>query len=182
MGRYVSTTLAEHVWPIAELVQKGLADRTTYSLARKIAEGRPDTHIDGMPAVEAWGMYHYLPEEGAYEGQYWEAAIRRVWGFMVLNIGYAPDPASFELNMSLELSLDAGEGDCDDMVIALATLLKALDFNVEGRVVSLDDEWYGHIYLRVFTPVGWMALDPTVRNALPGWEYPRPKAVVDFDL
>lgn len=182
MSRFYSTSLAEHVWPIAQLVQKGLADRQTYTLAKKIADGRPDTYIDGMPAVEAWGMFHYLPEEGASPDQYWETAIRRVWGFIVLNVGYSPDPAEFELNMTLELSLDAGEGDCDDMVIALATLLKALDFNVEGRVVSLRGDWYEHIYLRVFTPVGWMALDPTVRNALPGWEYTRVQAVVDFDL
>lgn len=182
VARFYSESLEEHIYPIVQLTYEGLADRQVYTLARKITEGRPDTYVDGMPAVRAWQMTHFIPEEGPSDSPDWETAIRRIWGFLVLNVDYAPDPEDFELNMSLELTLDAGEGDCDDMVIALATLLKALEYEVEGRVVSLDDDWWSHIYLRVRTPVGWVTLDPTVRNALPGWEYPKIKAVADFAI
>lgn len=81
----------------------------------------------------------------------------------------------------------AGAGDCDDGVIVFASLLKTAGFKrVRGRVVSVDAKAYGHIYTMVGMPATrsthLLALDPTVKGATPGWEYPKSKVVVDFEL
>lgn len=87
----------------------------------------------------------------------------------------------------LERVTTPGAGDCDDGVIVLGSLLKTAGFKkVRGRVVSVDGNNYGHIYTMVGMPANvptkLVALDPTVRGAVPGWEYPKSQVVVDFEL
>lgn len=80
-----------------------------------------------------------------------------------------------------------GAEDCDGVVIILASLLKAVGFRqVRARVVSTSAEFWEHVYTMVGLPMRQatqlLALDPTVRGAQPGWEYPKSKVVRDFIL
>ena len=80
-----------------------------------------------------------------------------------------------------------GAGDCDDATILLVSMLKAVGFrNCRARIVSTDEEFWAHVYTMVGIPRTQshtlIALDPTVRGAVPGWEYPRARAVEDFIL
>lgn len=81
----------------------------------------------------------------------------------------------------------AGAGDCDDACIVLGTLLKAARFKtVRARVVSTDAVNWGHVYAVVGMPMRipseLVALDPTVKGSIPGWEYERSKVLADFEL
>lgn len=65
---------------------------------------------------------------------------------------------------------------CDDQVVTMGALLKALGFQVKARVVSTNKEFWEHVYLAVGLPKGrypshWIPLDATVQGAIPGWEY-----------
>lgn len=80
-----------------------------------------------------------------------------------------------------------GAEDCDGATIILVALHKAAGFrNCRARIISTDEEYWEHVYPMVGVPMTQshtlIALDPTVRGAVPGWEYPRAKAVHDFIL
>lgn len=80
-----------------------------------------------------------------------------------------------------------GAGDCDDATILVVALHKAAGFrNCRARIVSTDGEYWAHVYGIVGMPRTQsrelVAFDPTVKGAVPGWEYPRSRAVHDFIL
>jgi hypothetical protein len=82
---------------------------------------------------------------------------------------------------------DVTVSNCDDATILLAALHKAAGFkNVRARIVSTDAEYWEHVYTMIGLPrtqsSTFVALDPTVRGAIPGWEYDRARAVHDFIL
>lgn len=81
----------------------------------------------------------------------------------------------------------SGAGDCDDATVVFGALCKRAGFStVRARVISVDGEAFGHVYPVVGLPRKYptelVPLDPTVRNAVPGWEYEGGKVVQDFDL
>jgi hypothetical protein len=128
--------------------------------------------------VSAWGNHyrlglrlpHHTPGDPLSE-------IRAFWNFVVLNIEYTPDPPEYDLFCTLRVMLDAHAGDCDDMTIAFGTLLRAVGFqNVWARVISQSGSHWEHVYAIVGvpkhgSPAEIVALDPTVKNAKPGWEF-----------
>lgn len=60
-------------------------------------------------------------------------------------------------------------GDCDDQVVLLGALLRAIGIESEPVVVSPDAGDYAHVLLRYRSPAsGWVTLDPITRNS-PGW-------------
>lgn len=76
---------------------------------------------------------------------------------------------------------------CDDFVIALGSMHRMLGFEgLVARVVSTNAESWEHVYLLVGypkrRPKKWVALDPTVRGALPGWQYEKITTTQDFPL
>ncbi len=77
---------------------------------------------------------------------------------------------------------------CDDMVIVFGALLTAVGFDhVYARVVSTDGDRWQHVYAMVGLPKRgrakeMVALDPTVTNAVPGWEYTKATHRRDFKL
>ncbi|MGH9896606.1 MAG: hypothetical protein ACREA0_32330 [bacterium] len=60
-------------------------------------------------------------------------------------------------------------GDCDDFVLLLGALYKALGFGVFLVAIGLADENLEHVYLHVVTPEGQVAADP-IRPEDFGWE------------
>ncbi len=190
VATFDSNNLEEHVAVIKRQVTRSLADPQTTRLANKIIRGAPDGRVRGPdgsehPIVRQWGDWFWLPELGP-AGEGWRAQVKRIWDFIVLNVRYEPDPDGFDQFLTLRYTLNASEGDCDDMVIALAALLKPLGYNVRGRVISVNGKTWEHIYALVHVPKTssryWLPLDPTVPNAVPGWQYDRIREARDFDL
>lgn len=88
---------------------------------------------------------------------------------------YVHDPVGKELvkdpaYMLRELA-ETGKiaSDCDDQVVLLAALLRAIGIEAEPVVVSGDSSTYSHVLLRYRSPkLGWTTLDPITKNAA-GW-------------
>lgn len=88
---------------------------------------------------------------------------------------YVHDPVGKELVKDPEYMLrelkESGSiaSDCDDQVVLLGSLLRAVGIEAEPVVVSPDDGTFTHVLLRYRSPkAGWTTLDPITRNA-PGW-------------
>jgi hypothetical protein len=182
-----SNNLDEHVALIARQVQRGLDDPETRRLAVKLVSGRADGERDGKPTVTAWGREYWMPRVDVCVQGNAECEVTVLWNFVVMNVRYVLDPDGYDLFATLKHTLEVGGGDCDDMVIALATLHRALGFaNVRARVVSTNAQAWEHVYLMVglpkTSPSRFIALDPTVKGAKPGWEYPSSTNKVDYKL
>lgn len=189
-----SEDLADHCQLIARQVQKSLEDPETRKLAVKIAGHRPDSYINengvAVPIVEAWGLQLYLPPVGASPcaAQNDVCEIQAVWNFLVANVRYVLDPDGYDLFCTLRRTLEAGSGDCDDMCIAFASLLRALGFaNVFARVVSTDGKRWAHVYPVVALPKSGsirriVPLDITVAGSVPGWQFKGISHQADYKL
>lgn len=182
-----TNSLDEHVALIARQVNRGLQDAETQKLAVKLISGRYDEMRDGKPVVIAWGKPYWMPQVPPCAQGNDECESTIFWNFVVLNIRYVLDPDGYDQFNTLRYTLEAGGGDCDDMVIALVTLHRAVGFvDCRGRVVSAGDSHWEHIYTMVGFPKArpkrLVALDPTVQGATPGWEYQSAKKRVDFRL
>lgn len=187
--------LDEHMALIKRQVNRSLDDPETRQLAVKITSGKPDawTQHQGAkwPVVRAWGEYFVLPDvqKGArpcaMRDEWCE--IVTIWNFVVANVRYVYDPSAYDLFCTAEYTLRAGGGDCDDMTILLASLLKSVGFEgVAARVVSTTGQKWEHVYALVGIPKDppkrWFALDPTVAGVVPGWEYKNVRDTRDFYL
>jgi predicted transglutaminase-like cysteine proteinase len=187
-----SEDLEDHVGVIRRQVERSLRDRETHTLAKKIVAGRAESFIaapdeTAIPLVWAWGLPHQLAVDQAALEPAREPLdqIVAVWNFVVLNVAYQYDPVigdTPEWCLTTRLTLDQRAGDCDDMVIVLASLLKALGFSVKARVVSTNQEAWQHIYAVVDHDGHELALDPVVRGAWPGFEYGGVTAHEDIPL
>ena len=184
-----SNSLDEHVALIARQVNRSLDDPETRRLAVKIVSGRPDGESKGRLTVDAWGKTFWMPQVEACAPQNDECESTLLWNFVVLNVRYVLDPDGYDLFSTLKHTLLTGGGDCDDMVIALAALHRSLGWrSVRARVVSTKGSHWEHVYTMVglpkanATPTRWVALDPTVKGAKPGWEYGSSTHRVDYDL
>jgi transglutaminase-like putative cysteine protease len=79
-----------------------------------------------------------------------------------------------ELLHSARRMLELRAGDCDDMTILLAAMLKAIGHPVRLVLVGFNPNRktvFTHIYLEAFCKGWWLPLDPTV-NRPPGWAPP----------
>lgn len=184
--------LEEHVALIRRQIQQSLADPATRSLAGAIVSGSFDSMVDprsgvSVPVVPFYGRWF----RGAPS---WEHArdvcgmrdyaceVTAIWNFIVLNVRYTQDQDGEDTYQTLRATLEMGAGDCDDMTIAFAALLKAVGFEqMTAEIVSLNGDTWDHIYPRVKLPGGrWLALDATEKGKLPGWEFSWPAAKQSF--
>lgn len=185
-------SLNEHVALIKRQVDESLSDDETVQLARKIVSGRPDG-VDKRtgPFLVAWGQRFKLSpakcSQGDTEEQIALCEINAIWNFWVLNVAYTEDPAGYDMFATVRYTLENHGGDCGWSTVGLSALLRAVGFrNLRARVVSTDAEFFEHVYAMVGVPKSrstkLLALDPTVKGAIPGWEYPGSKHVEEFIL
>lgn len=96
--------------------------------------------------------------------------IKRIFQFVVERMHYVADPNNVELVKSAKHTLlgESRYGDCDDLSVAVATLLMAKGYKVWFRTVAWKKETgkaFTHVYLMVLLPCGKLAmpLDPTMK-------------------
>lgn len=172
-----TNSLEDHMALMRRQVRRSLDDPETHKLARAIARGGT--------SVEAWGRTYRCTERACAKNDPC-GDIAQVWNFGVLNVRYVRDPDEFDLFCTVKETIEAGVGDCDDSAILQGALLKSLGFrDVRARVISVDGRRWAHVYAVTTAyhnggPL--IVLDPTVRDAVPGWEYQGAKAVRDFHL
>lgn len=187
-------TLPEHVALIRRQIEVGLSDPSTRMLAGAIVSGNFDSMQDprsgvAVPVVPFHGRWYRGAKDWAAARQVcgmrdYACEVTALWNFVVLNIRYTQDQAGEDTYQSLRATLEIGAGDCDDMTIAFATLLRAVGFEqVYARIVSMQGETWDHIYPIVVMPNGRrLVLDATEQGKLPGWEYLWSSAKQDFAL
>ena len=107
-----------------------------------------------------------------------ECEIRAVWDFVKKNVRYTFDSQDYDDFATLERTLQAGGGDCDDFVIVFTSLLAEAGFVTGARVIASDEgggDW-DHIYALAgicskSRPTRMVPLDATVEGKKPGWQY-----------
>ena len=179
---WTTRSLDEHVGLIKRQVDRSLSDGETRRLAVRIVSGTFDHVRDSRSGkeqvvVRAFGRNFLAPGGKVCKPRDEECEIEKIWDFVVLNVRYVYDPAEVDTFVTLKETLLMGGGDCDDSVVAFAALLKAIGFQIIGRVISTQDDPDRpvHIYplvgLPKDNPKRWVPLDMTVAGATPGWQY-----------
>lgn len=187
-------TLEEHVSLIQQQMHKGVQDSELRQLTLKVLGARPDDWAEDprtgetYPIAVAYGQQFILPKVPACAMKDDRCESQAIWDFTVLNVRYVLDPAGYDLFATPKYTLLAGGGDCDDMVILMGAMHRLAGFDhVAARIVSTNGRYWEHVYLLVGYPKTgqprtWVALDPTVKGAVPGWQYDRIKTHQDFLL
>ena len=99
----------------------------------------------------------------------WQREILTLFHFVRNNIRYTLDPDELELLATPERLLEIGAGDCDEMAMLLAALLKATGKPVRFLAVGFEAGDLSHVYVEVKNGDAWIPLDVTEPYA-PGWE------------
>ena len=100
------------------------------------------------------------------------------------NIRYTRDIHRVELLHSARRMLELRAGDCDDMTILLAAMIKSVGHPVRLALVGFNPrkkKLFSHIYLEAFHKGWWIPLDATVKHSM-GWAPPaHHKEIVEVD-
>jgi len=108
--------------------------------------------------------------EGA-RGHDFDSEIAALFQFVKDNITYRRDPVDQERVQDTRRTLfEFQSGDCDDKVVALASLLGTIGAKSRFVVCGYTSDNFHHVYLEVFNNGEWVSLDPTNERAEPGWE------------
>lgn len=172
-------------------VRKGVDDPAVYQLARHISAGgwevRPTKNGRKLCACVPFKGRWYLVAEPGYEPVLCQArahrcVAERVWDFTVLNVRYGNDTRNRDTYADISTTLGNQEGDCDDHTIVICTLLESLGYETRARVISLDGQYWAHVYPVVLIDGDWVAMDTTENRKTFGWESPDAVVFRDFDM
>lgn len=105
-------------------------------------------------------------------GHEFSCEIHTLFHYVRDQITYRRDPVNVEWIQDARRTIDYFRtGDCDDLVVCLASLLAALGHKSRFVCIGKDASNYSHVYLEVLTKSGrWLPLDPTPEQAPVGWE------------
>jgi transglutaminase-like putative cysteine protease len=101
----------------------------------------------------------------------WLAEITTLFDYVQSSIRYTLDTNNIEVIQSAKVTFSLGYGDCDDMCIALATILEIAGHSCAFLALGFDQvEDYTHVIVLVngAGETGWISLDPTESHE-PGW-------------
>lgn len=92
----------------------------------------------------------------------WIGQVRACYEFVRDSIRYCRDTFGAEGLQTARVTLELGQGDCDDKVIILCALLSALGHPCRMCAVKLDDEAeYSHVFAQTWIGNGWVTLETT---------------------
>lgn len=182
-------SLSDHARLIARQVDKSLMDPATRKLAVALASGThgfvnlPDGQgrLVSTPVLEYHGRVYRVASRQC-KARDDVCVISNVWNFLVLNVRYTGDIDTYDTYQDLRTTLEAGGGDCDDFTIAFGALLRALGIRVVQKIISLDGNYWAHVYPVAEVNGKPIPLDATEDGKRMGWEYPYAKTAVAFEL
>lgn len=140
--------------------------KTVGHVANLVKEGAKDFGVR-QKAIDI------LFESGIQPKDYW-GEIETLFEWVKRNVRYTRDIHRVELLHSARRMLELRAGDCDDMTILLAAMLKSIGHPVRLVLAGFNPKrkkLFTHIYLEVFHKGQWVALDPTVNRPM-GWAPP----------
>lgn len=130
----------------------GYAVGTLRAMQRMVAKGIEDP---GVRAIAA-----------QLKGRTIDETLQNDWKFLKRRIQYKPDPVDMESVMSARFTVGHGApGDCDDMAVAVATILHLQRIHCHFEAVEWRTDAYTHVIAVADTPSGPVPFDLTM-NAL----------------
>lgn len=171
MVQHPVKNIDERVAYIVQQVRKDSEDKEVITEARTILSGKCPTERGGL--------------EWCTEPKDWKGEIALLFAAVTnpnskLAMRYTRDHATIDLFGSSSLMRRLPAGDCDDFVIRLGALLRAVGYAVRARIVAPAGQprQWAHIYLMCGdepgnpSPSKWYALDPTEPQHGAFWEVP----------
>lgn len=148
--------------------------RTIREMVRLIQRGRADPEVRRL-AVEILRQAGARPRR---ERDQAEALFR----WVQRNVRYQRDPVGVEMLSDARTLLSRDlEGDCDDMSVALCSLLESVGIPSALRVGRRRGRW-AHVWVQAQTVDGDIDLDPSNDRAAPGWQPPGFEEVVTIPV
>ena len=135
--------------------------RTLQIMARLIDEFKTDITI----REKALSLVARLPPKN-YHGE-----IRALFNYVKNNIRYVRDIAGVETVAWPTKTMEYKQGDCDDKVTLLGSLLESIGFKTRLVAIGPRMGLFTHVYLQVFNAGEWISLE-TTEDVAPGWEPP----------
>lgn len=115
----------------------------------------------------------------------WGAEIRALHEFVRDEIRYLRDPVNMERVATPEMTLQIGQGDCDDKATLLAALLDSIGHPVRYVALAFNGQGFSHVLVE--TKIGntgndrrdWLPLETILDGKEAGWYPPgNPKRYV----
>jgi len=101
--------------------------------------------------------------------------VRTVFEFVRDGIRYVRDIYGVETLQTPLVTLDVGQGDCDDKATLLASMLESIGHPTRFIAVGFTSpDAFSHVYVETKVGPNWLPLDATVETARVGWRPPRP--------
>ncbi len=98
------------------------------------------------------------------------AEVNDLFTFVRDRIRYIKDINEVETVAAPQITLELGQGDCDDKVVLLASLLESIGHKTRSVALALQPGVFSHVILETKIGNRWVALDPTEPVQM-GW-YP----------
>jgi transglutaminase-like putative cysteine protease len=145
---------------LAELPDGAQGTRTTLQIMSALVG-----QFKANPRI--WELAHSLTQHLApkdFAGQ-----VRELHNYVRDQIRYVHDIRGIETVQTPTVTLDAGQGDCDDKATLLATLLESIGHATRFKAIGRVAGEFQHVYVQ--TPIGatWVSLD-TTHDVPAGWE------------
>lgn len=122
---------------MSRLVKQYRSSGTIRDTARNIVEGLPSQAFRD----EARALFHFVRDE----------------------IRYLGDVNEVETIQAPDVTLAAGQGDCDDKATLLAALLQSIGHPTQFVAIGFSEPGvFEHVYVRTLIGERWLGMDPTI--------------------
>jgi hypothetical protein len=114
---------------------------------------------------------------GGLPPRQWFEEIRALHGFVRDQIRYLRDPVNMERVATPEMTLEIGQGDCDDKATLLAALLDSIGHPARFIALAFNGEGFSHVLVETkvrntgIDRRDWMPLETILDGKEMGW-YP----------
>ena len=115
------------------------------------------------------------------------AALAALFRFVRDRIRFVPDPVGTQLVQAPRATLELGAGNCAQRATLLAAMARAIGVPAElkFRVIAAHPGYpqaFSHVYVVARVQGKDLALDPTYRRNVPGFEYPGATRIGDYPM
>ena len=104
----------------------------------------------------------------------WMGEIKSIHRFVRDNIRYIKDIRGVETIAYPDITLDLGQGDCDDKSVLLSSLLESVGHPTRFVAIGFKPNNYSHVYVETKIGNTWLGLETTEPVEI-GWQ---PKGVM----
>lgn len=154
-------------------IPKGVAGtKATLNLMRDIVRMYRKHPLIRQTAAE---LVSDLPQKS------WIGEIDRLHRFVRDHIRYLKDTRGVETVQTPTVTLDLGQGDCDDKSVLLASLLESIGHPTRFVAIGYQPGRYEHVYVETKLNNSWISLDPTEPVPV-GWTPRTPRMITRVNV